>query len=177
SIRHGVTRVRTHTDVDAVTGMRAIDGVLAAARDRRHAIDVEVVAFATAAADPALPQTRALLAQAVARGATVIGSVPALSADPAAALAATMQLASELGLAVDLHLDEHLEAGRMLVAKAIEITRALDLRGRVTLSHACTLSCLDLAALERVLEDMADLRIELVALPELNLYLQDRGTR
>lgn len=176
SLQHGVSRVRTHTDVDPVTQMRAIDGVLAAAEKRRSAIDVEVVAFATAAADPVLPQSRALLSEAVARGASLIGSVPAMSSDPARALSVTMELARELGAAVDLHLDEHLDPSRMLVPRAVELTRELDLRGRVTISHACTLACLEPKPLELVLQDMHDAQIELVALPELNLYLQDRGT-
>lgn len=102
SMRHGVSAVRTHTDIDGVTGMRAIDGVRAAAGEVAAALDVEIVAFASAAADPADPGTQALFAAAVARGASLIGAVPALCARPAQSLDALLDAALALEVAVDL---------------------------------------------------------------------------
>jgi cytosine/adenosine deaminase-related metal-dependent hydrolase len=79
SIEHGVSSMRTHTDIDAITEMRAIDGVRAAATDS-SSLDVEVVAFASAAANPASSEAQARFAEAVQRGASLIGAVPALCA-------------------------------------------------------------------------------------------------
>src|SRR5438034_581448 len=45
SLAHGVTRVRTHTDVDPVVGMKSIDGVLAAKAAMAGRVDVDVIAF------------------------------------------------------------------------------------------------------------------------------------
>lgn len=175
SIAHGVSSVRTHTDIDAITGMRAIEGVQAAARELGSSLDVEVVAFASAAADPSYPETRALFAEAVGSGASLIGAVPALCAQPAAALEALLDTALALGVSVDVHLDEHLDAPNALIHRLVDATVARGLQGRVTVSHACVLSALPRDDVRRLLDRMAAARIMLVVLPELNLYLQARG--
>ena len=175
SIAHGVSSVRTHTDIDAITGMRAIEGVLSAARELGSSLDVEVVAFASAAADPSYPETQALFAEAVGSGTSLIGAVPALCAQPAAALEALLDTALALGVSVDVHLDEHLDAPNALIHRLVDATVARGLQGRVTVSHACVLSALSRDDVRRLLDRMAAARIVLVVLPELNLYLQARG--
>lgn len=175
SIRHGVSSIRTHTDVDGVTGLRAIDGVRTAAEQVASSLDVEIVAFASAAADPSNPETQALFAAAVRCGARLIGAVPALSDHPPEALDALLDAARALDIAVDVHLDEHLDAPAALVERLVEGTVGRGLQGRVTLSHGCVLSALDRDAARRLLDRMAAARIGLVVLPELNLYLQARG--
>jgi cytosine/creatinine deaminase len=174
SIVHGVSRVRTHTDVDPVTGMRAVEGVLAAASEVASALDVDIVAFANSAADPVLPSTRALLTEAVRRGASLIGAVPALYAAPAQSLDAVLELAVALDVGVDLHLDEHLDVGAALIERLVDATLQGGLTGRVTVSHACALSAMPADRASRLLERMAEAKITLVVLPELNLYLQGR---
>lgn len=175
SIAHGVSSLRTHTDIDAITGMRAVDGVLAAASELSASLDVEVVAFASASADPCNPGTQALFAEAVERGASLIGAVPALCARPAAALEALLDMALALDVPLDVHLDEHLDAPKALIHQLVDGTLARGLQGRVTVSHACVLSVLPRDDVRRLLDRMAEARIVLVVLPELNLYLQARG--
>ncbi|MEJ8814763.1 amidohydrolase family protein [Variovorax ureilyticus] len=175
SIEHGVSLIRTHTDVDLVTGMRAIDGVLAAASDLRAALDIEVVAFANACADPARVEMQALLTEAVAQGASLIGAVPALCREPAVSLDALLDLAVALDVAVDIHLDEHLDVDSALIEQLVEGSVARRLEGRVSVSHACVLSAMDRDHARRLLDRMAAAAITLVVLPELNLYLQGRG--
>lgn len=175
SIAHGVSSLRTHTDIDAITGMRAIDGVQAAAAEAASSLDVEVVAFASAAADPCNPETQALFAEAVGRGASLIGAVPALCARPAAALDALLDAALSLSVSIDVHLDEHLDAPNALIHRLVEGTVERGLQGRVTVSHACALSAMPRDDVGRLLDRMAEARIVLVVLPELNLYLQARG--
>ena len=51
SLAHGVTRVRTHTDVDPVVAMTSMDGVLAAKAAMAGRIDVDVIAFSTSRND------------------------------------------------------------------------------------------------------------------------------
>lgn len=174
SIVHGVSRVRTHTDVDPVTGMRAVEGVLAAASEVASALDVDIVAFANSAADPILPSTRALLTEAVGRGASLIGAVPALYAAPAQSLDAVLELAVALDVGADLHLDEHLDAPTALIERLVDATLQRDLAGRVTVSHGCALSAMPADRARGLLERMAEAKITLVVLPELNLYLQGR---
>jgi cytosine/creatinine deaminase len=175
SVAHGAALIRTHTDVDAGLGMRAIEGVLAAAADMAPAIGVEVVAFAHAGAEVASAQTRDLLTEAVRLGARLVGAVPALHERPARSLDAVLELAARLGVSVDLHLDEHLDAAASLLGRLADATLDLGLQGRVAVSHGCALSVLEPSAAVRILDRMARARMLLVVLPALNLYLQDRG--
>src|SRR5215472_3704175 len=73
SVAHGVTRMRTHTDVDPVVELRSMEGILAAKRQAAGSISVEVVAFSTSRNDLAEPSALARLESAVALGADVIG--------------------------------------------------------------------------------------------------------
>ena len=50
-VAHGTTRVRTHTDVDPVVGLKSMDGVLAAKATMAGRIDVDVIAFSTSRND------------------------------------------------------------------------------------------------------------------------------
>jgi cytosine deaminase len=175
SIEHGVASIRTHTDIDRVTGMRAIDGVRAAAGDFGSALDVEVVAFASAGADPVRPETQSLFAQAVARGAALLGAVPALCDNPEASLDALLDQALALDVPVDVHLDEHLNASKALIERLVEGSRRRGLQGRVSVSHACVLSAMPRDDARRLLDRMAEAQVTLIVLPELNLYLQGRG--
>jgi cytosine deaminase len=175
SIEYGVASIRTHTDIDLVAGMRAIDGVLAAAADFDSALDVEVVAFASAAADPVRPETQSLFAQAVARGALLLGAVPALCGNPVDSLDALLDQALALHVPVDVHLDEHLDAGKALIERLVEGAKRRGLQGRVSVSHGCVLSAMPRDDARRLLDRMAEAQVTLIVLPELNLYLQGRG--
>src|SRR5262249_34681168 len=65
SIGHGVTRIRTHTDVDDVVEQRAMQGVLAAKKQVAGKLDVEVVAFSTSRNDLAQPEATVRLKDAI----------------------------------------------------------------------------------------------------------------
>jgi cytosine deaminase len=86
-----------------------------------------------------------------------------------------LDLAEQSGLSVDIHLDEHLEPDRMLARAVADAVIARGLQGRITLSHLCALSALDLRAAHDLIERIARAGIIVVALPETNLFLQDRG--
>jgi len=114
SIAHGVTRVRTHTDVDAVVELRSMEGVLSAKRAVADRLDVEIIAFATARNDLAEPDGLRRLEHAIELKADLLGASLNSSAEPKRALDALLTLAERHGLPVDLHIDEHLEPGRQL---------------------------------------------------------------
>jgi len=177
SVAHGVTRMRTHTDVDPIVALRSMEGVLAAKRRMAGRIDVEVIAFSTSKNDLAEPAAVAWLNSAVGIGADLIGASLNVSADPARALAALLDLAERSGLRLDIHLDEHLEPGRMLARTVADAVIARGLLGRVALSHLCVLATLDDKAAGELIEKLIRAEITVVALPETNLFLQDRGAR
>ena len=175
SVEHGVTRIRTHTDVDPVVEMRSMEGVLAAKQRMGERLDVEVIAFSTSKNDLAEPHALDRLERAVAMGADLIGASLNASADPSRALESLFDLAEHSGLLVDLHLDEHLEPEHMLAGMVADAVIARGLQGRVTLSHLCVLATLGAAAASALIEKLAHAGVTVVALPAANLFLQDRG--
>lgn len=177
SLVHATGSVRTHVDVDERRGLAALEGVQQAASVHQGALIVECVAFAHSRADLARASVRDLMRQAAHAGARWLGGVPAMHEDPSASLAHLLDLAVELGTAVDVHLDEHLKAGEALLPLLVSGTVARGLQGKVSVSHACSLSLMQDAERHAMLARMADAQITLISLPELNLYLQDRGSR
>jgi cytosine deaminase len=174
SLGHGTTRLRTHADVDLLSGLKAVHGTLEARQAFIGKLEVEVVAFASAACDPVRGDAAAALREAHRLGATLLGAVPALYPEPQRSLDALLDLAVELDTAVDVHLDEHLDSQRSMSGYLASATRSRDLEGRVTLSHGCALSALPARERARVAEELAAASITLICLPTTNLYLQDR---
>jgi len=177
SVAHGVTRIRTHTDVDPVVELRSMEGILAAKRRVAASIDVEIVAFSSSRNDLAESPALARLKRAVDAGADLLGASLNSSADPTRALAALLDLAERADLPVDIHLDEHLQPEKMLAALVADEVIARGLQGRVTLSHLCVLAALDTSAAAELIDKLAHAEITVVALPETNLFLQERGER
>jgi cytosine/creatinine deaminase len=177
SLAYGVTRIRTHTDVDPIVELRSMQGVLAAKQKMAGRLDVDVIAFATSKSD--LADARALdrLQRAVEMGADLIGASLNASVDPPRALAALLDLAERSSLPVDLHLDEHLEPDRMLSELVADAVIARGLHGRVTLSHVCAMAALDPTSAGKLIDKFARAGVTVVALPAANLFLQERGER
>lgn len=171
---HGVTRARTHVDVDAVVDLRALRAVCAVRAALRDRLDVEIVAFATAAGDPATQEGLARLGGALDAGADLLGGVASLFADPPRSLPALLGLAAERGVPVDVHVDETVATDGLQLERVVELAGDLGLQGRVTVSHCSALASLDAATAERVIGALAAARVTVVTLPALNLYLQDR---
>lgn len=175
ALGHGSLRVRTHADVDEVVGERALCGVLAARAELAGHVDVEIVAFATGLCDPTTSEGTKRLAAAVEAGADLLGGVPAFHPDPPASIAAVLDLARSLGMRVDLHLDEASDPAELWLERLADETLARGLEGKVTASHCCSLASVPREVARRTVEKVAAAGITVVALPALNLYLQDRG--
>ncbi len=172
---HGTTGIRTHADLDGSTRLAAVQGTLDAAAEMAAKMQIEVVAFATQRLDPSTSDGRSLIREALASGANLIGAAPALYAEPKRSIDAVVELAIEHGAALDLHQDEHLSPELASVDYLADTAISNGLQGRLTLSHGCVLSVLELPERNRLIEKLLRAQIEVVALPLTNLYLQDRG--
>jgi cytosine deaminase len=176
AVEHGAVSLRTHVDHSPMDGGRRDRRAVRAAADQLgSAATVEIVAFATRELDPVLPESRAALATALEDGADVLGAFVALSADPAASLDALLDLALATGALVDVHLDEHGDPAASWLEHLACATIARGLEGRVTAGHCCALATLDETRASRVAAKVAAAGITVIALPALNLFLQDRG--
>ena len=175
SLAHGVTRVRTHTDVDPVVGMKSMEGVLAAKSAFVGRVDVDVIAFSTSRNDLAQPDAVSRLKDAIDRKPDFLGLSINSAADPKRALEVLLDLSEESGLPVDLHIDEHLLPGQMVAPMAVDMVTTRGLGSRVTFSHLCALAVLDPSSAGTLIDGIARAGITVIALPETNLFLQDRG--
>lgn len=177
SREHGATRLRTHVDHSPLDGGRRDRRAVRAAADQLGGgLAVEIVAFATRELDPVLPASRTALTASLDDGADLLGAFVALNRDPAASLDALLDLAVATGAAVDVHLDEHGDPDASWLEHLAEATIARGLEGRVTAGHCCALATLDDITARRVTEKVAAAGITVIALPALNLFLQDRGS-
>lgn len=170
----GTTRLRTHVDVDPVVGWKPLRAVARARRHFEEVLDVSIVAFATAHMDPRSSSGRRRIAHAVANEADMIGTVIPFHEDPTASLNAILHMAAELDVRADFHIDEKGGSGFFLEDLA-EACLSRNLRGRVTASHCCALATIPPDDAARTIAKIAESRMTVIALPALNLYLQDRG--
>jgi cytosine deaminase len=177
SLAHGVTRVRTHTDVDPVVSMKSMEGVVAAKSAMAGRIDVDVIAFSTSHNDLSQPGPISRLKDAIDRKPDFLGLSINSAADPKRALDVLLDLSEESGLPVDLHIDEHLLPGKMVAPMAVKMVTTRGLGSRVTFSHLCALAVLDSASAGKLIDSIAGAGITVIALPETNLFLQDRGDK
>lgn len=175
ALAHGSLRVRTHVDVDDLVEERALRGVLAARADFAGRIELEIVAFATALCDLTTREGERRLVGAVEAGADLLGAVPAFDRDPGASIDRVLALARSLGVEADLHIDETIDPDGSLLERLADATLAAGLEGRVTAGHCCALACVPPEIASRTIEKVAAAGITVIALPALNLYLEDRG--
>ena len=156
AIGHGVTHIRSHVDVDTECGVSGIEGVLATREAVGQDCTIQVVAFPQSGL-LVRPGTLALLDEALALGADVVGGLDpcAIDRDPKGHLDAVFGLAEKHGKPVDIHLHETGELGLFSTELIIERTRALGMAGRVMISHAFCLGHPDPALVGPVIAALA----------------------
>ena len=176
AITNGVTHMRTHIDVDSVCGLIPLDALLDVRARFAEVIDLQIVAF---------PQlgivgdrgTEALLRDAMERGADVIGGMPFNEASPgesAEHIRIVFDIAKTHDCDVDMHIDESDDPNARTLEMLCETTLANGWQGRVTAGHTCALAAYDDAYAERVMDRVAEARINIIANPATNLMLQGR---
>jgi cytosine deaminase len=174
---NGFTAVRTHADTTMDHGLRSIEALAEVRRRVADVIDVEVVALCGwPVTGPGGELQRALLRDALAIGADVVGGCPHL--DDAGTRAATevyLEIAAEHGRSVDLHTDETLDPSLDGLGDLAAAVTASGFALPVTASHCVSLGMKPEAEQRAIAEAVAAAGIAVVALPSTNLFLQGRG--
>lgn len=175
-LARGCLSVRTHVAVGPTMGLRAMEGVMAAAADYEGLLDVQVVAHVS----PPLHggagrEQRARLAEAIAMGATQVGGTPYRDEDPAAETRACLEAAAAAGVPVDLHTDETLDPSTLTVLELAGIVQGSHFPFAVAASHCVSLGVQDLGTQQRMAEVLAGAGVAVISLPQTNLFLQGRG--
>ena len=174
--RNGYRRVRTHADTTMDHGLTSIEALVQVRDLVAELIDIEIVALCgwpISGAEGA--DQRALLRDALAIGADVVGGCPHLDfGGTRAATEIYLAIAADHGVGVDLHTDETLDP---TVDGLGELATAVSTAGfphPVTASHCVSLGMQPEARQRAVAEAVAAAGISVVALPATNLYLQGR---
>jgi cytosine deaminase len=172
---HGVTLIRSHADTTLDHGLQSVEALVEVRRRVADVVDVQVVALAgwplTGAAGA---QTRALVRDAVAIGADLVGGCPHLEDLPGEANQMLIDLASELGCPLDLHTDETLDPSMLSLEDLARRVIATGFPHPVTASHCVSLGVQPPERQHQVAELVARAGIGVVALPQTNLFLQGR---
>jgi cytosine deaminase len=173
---NGFTAVRSHADTTTDGGLTSVEALVEVRRRVADVIDVEIVALCGfPVTGPAGADQRALLREALAAGADVVGGCPHL--DVGGTRAATdvlLEIAAEHAVGVDLHTDETLDPSFDGLGDLAAVVTSTGFAGRVTASHCVSLGMQPPERQQAVAEAVAAAGIAVIALPATNLYLQGR---
>jgi cytosine deaminase len=114
---------------------------------------------------------------AMREGADVVGGMPHAEASPADAaqhIEVAFQLAEEFNADVDMHVDETDDPHSRTLELIAEATIRHSYQGHVTAGHCCALAAYPDDYAERVIEKVAQARLNVVTNPMVNMYLQGR---
>lgn len=158
---HGATASRTHVRVGGVRGLRALEAVLKARRSLRGLADLSAVAVPRVLTGVAGADGLAMLRDAVAMGASVVGGCPDLDPDPAGHVEAVLAVAAEHGAPVDLHTDGD-DPARLARLAAM----AGGLRPGVAIGPCAGMARMPRSVAGRVAEQLAAADVTVVCLPQ-----------
>lgn len=172
---NGCSVIRTHADTTPDHGLRSVEALLEVRRRVADVVDLQIVALTgwpvtgLAGAD-----SRALLREAMAMGADIVGGCPHLDDDPGGANEVLLGIAADVERPVDLHTDETLDPAILALADLADRVTRSGFSFGVTASHCVSLGVQPEAVQHRVAEAVAAAGIGVVALPQTNLFLQGR---
>jgi len=176
AIAHGVTRIRTHIDIDTGCGLTAFDA-LCEVRDRyADLVELQIVAFPQKGivGDPGV---ETLLREAMSRGANQIGGMPFNEAGPAESrehIEIGFAIAKDFGCDVDMHIDETDDPDARTLEMLCDATIRHGYQGRVTAGHTCALAAYPDDYANRVIDRVAEAGINIITNPGTNMMLQGR---
>lgn len=173
AITQGTTHMRTHVEIDPQIGLIGFNAVRRLQADYAWAISLEICVFPQ---EGLLnnPGTEALLCEALALGAEVLGGCPYTDTNPGAQIRRLFELAVEFDRDLDLHLDFDLNPEGMTIGEVIRCTHQHGWGGRVTIGHVTKLSALPRDTLQAVAESLAEAGVQVTCLPSTDLFLTGR---
>ncbi|MEH3084961.1 MAG: cytosine deaminase [Xylophilus ampelinus] len=177
---HGVVAIRTH--LDSLAPQASISFPVFREMRDAWAGRIALQASSIAPIDIFLTDEGRRLADIVAESGGNLGcvtrfrSMPNVPTPPAfdTAIRRLFQLARERGLDVDLHVDETGDEEVRTLAGVARLARQDGFAGRILCGHCCSLAVQPEADMRATLAACRDAGIDIVSLPTVNMYLQDR---
>jgi len=176
AVREGTLAVRAFADVDTVGGLMPVRGLLAARERYRHLVTMEVVAFPQEGIlrDPG---TEALLREAMALGADVVGGLPWYEMTDEEArrhIDIVFAIARERDADVHMLVDDTDDANSRSLEYLAVATRREGWGGRVSASHCGALAAYNPTYAAKVIGLVKEAGITIVSNPHISLVLAGR---
>src|SRR6266705_545506 len=176
ALENGITRLRTHVDVDPIGGTRPAEGLIRARARFRDLMDIQIVAFPQEGIVKS-PGTEALMREAMKLGVDVVGGMPFNEASPADSrrhIEIAFDIAGEFDADIDMHVDETDDPMARTLEVLAEETIKNGWQGRVTAGHTCARASYPRAYADHVIGRLRQANINMIANPATNLMLQGR---
>ena len=174
--QNGVTSIRTHADTTLSGGLSSIHALLEVKRNCAHFMDIQVAMLLEwPVTGTAGKEHQALARDAISAGIDVVGGCPHLDPDPRGAVEFFVNLAVESGLPLDLHADENMRPDSSDLENLADIVLRDKLSHQMNASHCVSLSTRSENDIDRIAAKVATAGITVTALPQTNLFLQERG--
>jgi len=174
-VDHGIQHVRTHVDVTDPS-LAALKAMLEVRVETRHLIDLQIVAFPQEGIE-SYANGRALMEQAVALGADVVGGIPHFENtrdQGVSSIKFLMDLAERTGCLVDVHCDETDDPQSRFLEVLAEEARVRGMGARVTASHTVAMGSYDNAYCSKLFRLLKMSGINFVSCPTESIHLQGR---
>ena len=174
--RNGVTSIRTHADTTISGGLSSVHALLEVKKNCEHFMDIQVAMLLEwPVTGTAGREHQALARDAVSAGIDVVGGCPHLDPDPRGAVEFLLGLAVESGLPLDLHADENMRQDSSDLENLADIVLRDNVSHQMNASHCVALSTRSETDIDRIAAKVSDAGITVTALPQTNLFLQERG--
>ncbi|MFZ3202813.1 MAG: cytosine deaminase [Pseudomonas sp.] len=174
-VEHGIQHVRSHVDVTDPS-LGALKALLEVREETRHLIDLQIVAFPQEGIE-SYANGRALMEQAVALGADVVGGIPHFEntrEQGVSSIRFLMDLAERSGCLVDVHCDETDDPHSRFLEVLAEEARVRGMGARVTASHTTAMGSYDNAYCSKLFRLHKQAQINFVSCPTESIHLQGR---
>jgi cytosine/creatinine deaminase len=176
AIEHGISRLRTHVDVDPIGGTRPAEGLIRARARFRELIDIQIVAFPQEGIVKS-PGTEALMRRVMELGVDVVGGMPFNENSPEDGrrhVEIVFDIARAFDADIDMHVDETDDPSARTLEVVAEMTIARGWQGRVTAGHTCALAAYPRDYADHVIAKLREANVNMIANPATNLMLQGR---
>ena len=174
--QNGVTSIRTHADTTISGGLSSVLALLEVKKNCAHFMDIQVAMLLEWPVTGAGGKERQALARdAISVGVDVIGGCPHLDPDPRGAVEYLLSLAIDAQLPLDLHADENMRSDSSDLEHLADVVIRDGVSHQMNASHCVALSTRSENDIDRIAAKVATAGITVTALPQTNLFLQERG--
>ncbi len=173
-VQSGTTHVRAHAEFDPTQGFTGFDVVLALREKFRQMIDIQVVAFPQEGILK-LPGMKAMMVEAMERGADVVGAIPYNDASAVEHIDYVFRLAMKYDKDIDFHQDFADNADAMTIEYLAHKTIEAGYQGRVCVGHLTSLGAVVAKKQQAIAALLCEAGISVMCLPATDLHLGGRS--